>query len=302
MAFGFGVSDVLQLTKFIITAIEDIHDAPTELQELAERVESVEANLHSINKLPNNLAADHAQNISRLVRRINETLSQIRDIVTKYSHTDGFKSAWKRAKFGVWEKGGVGELVEKLEQRTCDLTNAVVIQVLLVTNQMRPQVDQIFAAVCQQQETVGKPGLGQSTSSVMGPKPSNDLSRPFLPPTQMNLVQSVLEHVLHSDQSSNTGSSSNQEDTSIEKVIETEFGRAGIESDSTKAFVDSINKQRKQLAHPEDIDPISTIGGKKRLETPKGWIMVVDSFNEGESMIPPAYKNPSLTLLKYDLS
>ena len=66
MAFGFGVSDILELTKIIVTAIENIHDAPTELQELAERVESVESNLESISKLPSNAAAGNTQNIIRL--------------------------------------------------------------------------------------------------------------------------------------------------------------------------------------------------------------------------------------------
>lgn len=34
MAFGFGVGDILVLTKIVVTTIGNIHDAPTELQEL----------------------------------------------------------------------------------------------------------------------------------------------------------------------------------------------------------------------------------------------------------------------------
>ena len=141
MAFGFEVSDILELTKTIVTAIENIHDAPVELQELAERVESVESNLQSISKLPSNAAAGNTQNIIRLVKGISEVLGKIRDVVIKYGNTDGWRNAFSRAKYGIWEKSGVGDLVAKLEQRTRDLTDSLVIQILLVTNQMRPQID-----------------------------------------------------------------------------------------------------------------------------------------------------------------
>jgi len=108
-------------------------DAPTELQELAERVESVELNLQSINKIQSNAAAGNTQNIIRLVKRVSEVLGKIRDVVIKYGNTDGWKNASKRAKYGIWEKGGVGDLVDKLEQRTRDLNDSLIIQILLVS-------------------------------------------------------------------------------------------------------------------------------------------------------------------------
>jgi len=108
-------------------------DAPTELQELAERVESVELNLQSINKIQSNAAAGNTQNIIRLVKRVSEVLGKIRDVVIKYGNTDGWKNASNRAKYSIWEKGGVGDLVDKLEQRTRDLNDSLIIQILLVS-------------------------------------------------------------------------------------------------------------------------------------------------------------------------
>ena len=53
-------------------------------------------------------------------------------------------------------------------------------------------------------------------------------------------------------------------------------------------------------AHPEGIDPISYIGGRNRLRTPKGWIMLVDSFNEGNLACQNLASETSLlTLLEY---
>jgi len=282
MSFGFGVGNVLALTRVVVATIGNIHDAPTELQELAERVESVELNLQSINKIQSDAAAGNTQNIIRLVKRVSEVLGKIRDVVIKYGNTDGWKNASKRAKYGIWEKGGVGDLVDKLEQRTRDLNDSLIIQILLVTNQMRPQIDQIFTSTRQEQERIRNQSLAQDANSALRPDSSGDFNNPTLVSNQIDLVQSVLERVLHSKQPSNVAVPPDREDTSIVREIEIQLGQAGIEATFTRALIDTINKQRERLAHPEDIDPISYIGGRNRLETPKGWIMVVDSFNEGD--------------------
>lgn len=96
-------------------------------------------------------------------------------------------------------------------------------------------------------------------------------------------MQSVLERVLHSKQPSNVALPPDREDLSVEREIEIQLAQAGIEANFTRALIDIINKQRKRLDHPEDIDPISYIGGRNRLENPKGWMMVVDSFIEGNT-------------------
>ena len=282
MAFGFGVSDIIELTRIIVTAIENIHDAPTELQELAERVELVELNLQSISKLPSNAAVGNTQNIIRLVKGISEVLGKIRDVVIKYGNTDGWRNAFSRAKYGIWEKGGVGDLVTKLEQRTRDLTDSLVIQILLVTNQMRPQIDQIFTSARQEEERIRNKSPAQDTNAARHHDSSGGFNNTTPVSNQIDVVQSVLERVLHSEQPSNVNLPPDREAVSIEREIEIQLGQAGIEAEFTRALIDVINKQRKRLAHPEDIDPISYIGGKNRLETPKGWIMVVDSFNEGK--------------------
>lgn len=106
----------------------------------------MESNLQAINELPTDAVAGNTQNIVRQVKEIGEVLGKIRDVVIKYENTDGWKNAFSRAKYGIWEKGGVGDLVAKLEQRTRDLTFSLTIQILLVTNQMRPQIDQIFTS------------------------------------------------------------------------------------------------------------------------------------------------------------
>ena len=282
MAFGFGVSDIIELTRIIVTAIANIHDAPTELQELAERVELVELNLQSISKLPSNAAAGNTQNIIRLVKGISEVLGKIRDVVIKYGNNDGWRNAFSRAKYGIWEKGGVGDLVAKLEQRTRDLTDSLVIQILLVTNQMRQQIDQIFTSARQEDERIRNQRPAQDTNAAHHHDSSGSFNNTIPASNQIDVVQSVLERVLHSEQPSNVGLQPDREDLSIEREIEIQLGQAGIEAKFTRALIDVINKQRKRLAHPEDIDPISYIGGKNRLETPKGWIMVVDGFNEGK--------------------
>lgn len=76
MAFGFGVGDIIVLTNLLVTTIEDIHDAPKELQELADRVESIEATLESIDELPYNAAVQNMRNMMRLKERVKQDLAQ----------------------------------------------------------------------------------------------------------------------------------------------------------------------------------------------------------------------------------
>lgn len=84
MAFEFGVGDILLLTKMIVNTIEDIRDAPKELQELADRVESVAATLESIDELPYNEEAAgnmrYMRNTGRLKERVKEVSVKMHNI------------------------------------------------------------------------------------------------------------------------------------------------------------------------------------------------------------------------------
>ena len=51
MAFGFGVGDILMLTDLIITTVQGIRNAPDELLELSDRVESIESTLEIFDDL-----------------------------------------------------------------------------------------------------------------------------------------------------------------------------------------------------------------------------------------------------------
>ncbi len=118
---------------------------------------------------------------------------------------------------------------------------------------------------------------------------------------QVDQVQAVLDHVLQTERPSDPTLLPDQEDVSVERELEIQLGQAGIGASVVKALIEVINTQRKQLAHPEDIDPISTTGGRRRLEVPKGWIMVVDSYNEGNIEDPDLAPKPLLTSLQYGL-
>ena len=85
------------------------------------------------------------------------------------------------------------------------------------------------------------------------------------------------------------------------RELEIQLGYQGIESKVTKALLEVIDRKRKQLAHPEDIDLISYTAGRNRLEVPKGWIMVVDSYNEGDFVKLNLAPKASLIFLKYGL-
>lgn len=289
MSFGFGVGDIIQLTAIIKENIKNIRDAPAELQQLAERVDVVQINLHSISRLPLNTEAGPGQSLAKQVERIREVLHKIRDIVVRYRDTNGWRNAFDRAKYGIWEKGGVGDLVNELEQRTHNLTFSLIIQILIMTNQMRPQVDQIFTSLLQRKEHGSTDSPGKEEEATICPIPSGESKNPALISNQIDQVKRILEQALNSEDSSSANLSSDQGPGSIEKEIETKLKQSGIDGNLAKSLLKSISEQQKQLVHPEDIDPISYIGGKNRLETPKGWIMVVDSFNEVRSIIAQTY-------------
>ena len=269
MAFGFGVGDIVLVANIIIKTIEDIHDAPEELQEVNDRVRSVAITLESIDELPYDEAVGNTQNMQNILAlkdRVNEVLVKIQDIVIKYRDNKGRVNALNRVKFGFWDKSEVADLVVKLRDRTDNLTTFLIVQTWRSTNQIQRLVEDSNAA--------------RRSGSQDGTNNQTTVS------DRIDQVQAVLEHILQSERPSDPTLLRDQGNVSIEREIETQLGQAGIESTFTKALIDVIKKQRKRLAHPEDIDPISYTGGRNRLEVPKGWIMVVDSYNEGNAGKP----------------
>lgn len=287
MAFGFGVGDIIVLTNLLVTTIEDIHDAPKELQELADRVESIEATLESIDELPYNAAVQNMRNMARLKERVKQVLRKMHDIVIKYRNSKGRVNPFNRVMYGVWDKREMGELVVKLGERTDDLTTFLIMQTWRLTNQIRPLIDQVLTCTRQEQECGKEGNPGEATKAARHPSPPKGVDVQATASNQIDQVQTVLERILQTEWPNDPALLPNQEDISVEREIELQLGQAGIGAPFTKALIEVINKQRKQLAHPEDIDPISYTGGKNRLEVPKGWIMVVDSYNEGNTRKTP---------------
>ena len=279
MAFGFGVGDILAVTKIIVNAIRDIHDAPTELQEIAERVETVDLNLQSINRFPSVSATGNEANIERLVNRVKEVLEEIKDIVVKYGDTRGWGHAFARTRYGVWEKDSVGNLVEQLEQRTRDLSFSILVQVSFVTNQMRPQIDQILTAIQRQQREGIDYSISQDTQSGSSGRQLAEADKVCLKQSQLDQIQSILERILLSGERNNLITSSSREESSKEQQKDAQVG----ENVGAKLSAGIPDESQTWMPHPEDTDPISYLGGKNRLEIPKGWIMVVDKFNEGKT-------------------
>ena len=288
MAFGFGVGDIIVLTNLLVTTIEDIHDAPKELQELADRVESIEATLESIDELPYNAAVQNMHNMARLKERVKQVLRKMHDIVIKYRNSKRRVSPFNRVMYGVWDKREMGELVVKLGERTDDLTTFLIMQTWRLTNQIRPLIDQVLTCTRQEQARVNEQSPAEDTNAARRPSPPKSADVQVTASNQIDQVQTVLERILQTEPPNDPTLLPNQEDISVEREIEIQLGQAGIGAPFTKALIEVINKQRKQLAHPEDIDPISYTGGKNRLEVPKGWIMVVDSYNEGITRKPSA--------------
>lgn len=261
--FGFGVGDIIALTTMIVKTVEDIHDAPEELQDLAERVAIVDNILESTHgKLPHNAPARNMKNIVRLKDRVKEVLNTMKDIVIKYRDNEGRVNLFHKVIYSVWDKGEIAKLVIKLEERTRNLTDFLLVQIWDTNNLIRPLIEQILTQTRQDQELVNIQNTGSD---------------------HIDQVQAVFHHILQNERSSDPTLVPDQEDVSIEKEIVVQLEQAGVGSTFTKAFVEKINKQRRQLFHTEDIDPISYTGGGNRLEDPKGWIMVIDSYNEGST-------------------
>ena len=263
MAFGFGIGDIIALTTMIVKTVDDIHDAPEELQDLAERVEIIEITLEATHeKLPYNAPTRNMTNMVRLKDRVKEILKEMKDIVVKYRDNEGRVNFLHKVVYSVWDKGDVAKLVVKLEERTRNLTDFLLVQTWDANNQIRPLIEQILTQTRQGQE----PANVQNTGT-----------------DQTDQVQTVLDRVLQNERPSVPTSLPDQEDESIEKEIVLQLEQAGVGSTIIKALVEQIEKQRKQLSPTENIDPISHPGGSNRLADPKGWIMVIDNYNEGNS-------------------
>lgn len=143
MAFGFGVGDVVMLTKFIVKVIGDIRDAPAEVQKLGERVEVIRRHLQSINSLPSNAATGKTNHIAKQVQRISEILSQLKDIVIEYGKRDGWRDLISRAKYGILEKGPVADIVKEVESRTDVLIESLIFQTWETSNGTASKVDEM---------------------------------------------------------------------------------------------------------------------------------------------------------------
>lgn len=276
MSFGFGVGDILSLTTLIIKTVEDISDAPAELQDLAERVELVEDTLESAREETSHIVpASVMKNITRLEERIQKVLSAMYDIVNKYRNNEGRVNPLQRVKYSLCDKREVANLVNKLEERTNDLTGFLVVQTWKSTKQIRPLIEQVLTQIRQNQE----PGKSQSRTESRGPQKVIDIQATSS--DQIDQVQAVLDRVLQTERPNDL--LPDQEDISIEEEIARQLEQASIGSSFSQAFVKEINKQRKQLSHAEDFDPISYSRGENSVKTPKGWIMVIDSYNEGNT-------------------
>ena len=276
MSIGFGVGDIILLTTMIVKTVEDIHDAPAELQDLAERVELVENTLESTHeKTSHNVSASIMRSIVRLKDRIKKVLSAMNDIVNKYRDNEGRVNPFHRVRYSLWDKGEIANLVIKLEERTKDLTGFLVVQTWKSTEQIRPLIEQVLTQIRQDQE----PAKSESRTASSGPQKEIDIQATRS--DQIDQVQAVLDRVLQIERPNDL--LPDQEDISIEKEIARQLEQASIGSTFSQAFVKEINKQRKQLSHAEDFDPISYSRGKNPLEIPKGWIMVIDSYNEGNT-------------------
>ena len=269
MAFGFGVGDIIALTTIIVKTVEEIHDAPKELQDLAKRVESVEEILESIHeKLPHNEPAQNMTNIERNIERrkerVKEVLETMKDIVIKYRDDKGRVKFLNKVIYSVWDKGDVAKLVVKLEERTRKLIDFLLVQIWAMNNQIRPLIEQILAQTRQDQ---GHANIQKTDSD------------------HVDQVKAILDRVLQNERPSDPTLPPDEEDVSIENQIVLQMEQAGVESSLTKALVERIDKQRKQIFHAEDVDPVSYTRGNDHLEDSKGWIMVVDSYNEGDTII-----------------
>ena len=289
------------LTQVIVNTVEDIYEAPKELQALADQVELIETTLESVGELPRSEAAKNMRNFIKRKDRVMEVLEEMRDIVIKYRENQGGVNPFNRIMYGVWEKRGVGELMTKLERRTDDLTTFLIMQTWALTKETRPLIDQILANTRQEQKHARDPSPSENKNAIRLPGSQDATNNQTTASKQIDQVQAVLNHVLETEGPSGPVLLPEHEDVSLERELEIQLGNQGIESKVTKALLEVIDRKRKQLAHPEDIDPISYTAGRNRLEVPKGWIMVVDSYNEGNFVKLNLAPKTLLIFLKYGL-
>ncbi len=279
MAFGFGVGDIIAITKLLVTTLKDIKGALPELQELAEQVESVKETLQSIDEeLPQDVVPGNKHGIKRRKERVKEVLNKMLAIVIKYRDNEGRVKTFNQVKYALWDKREMEDLVAKLGKRTDDLTTFLLMQIWRLTHQMRPLIDQVLAVARDQQERANNQSSVGHTNAARHFDSNKDQ---ITVSDEIGRVRAVLDRILQNEQPSNLTAQSDQEDVSIEQELELQLGHAGVRVTFTRALIEVIHQQRKRLLHPEDIDPISHTGGKNLLGMSKGWILVIDSHNGG---------------------
>ena len=301
MAFGFGVGDIVMLTQVIVNTVEDIYEAPKELQALADQVELIETTLESVGELPPSKAARNMQNFIKRKERVMEVLEEMRDNVIKQRENHGGVNSFNRIMYGVWEMRGVGELMIKLERRTDDSTTFLIMQTWGLTKETRPLIDQILGNTLQEQKHARDASPSENKNATPLPGSHDATNAQTTASRQIDQVQALLNHVLEIEGPSDPVLLPEHEVVSLERELEIQLGSQGIESKVTKALLEVIDRKRKQLVHPEDIDPISYTAGRKYLEVPKGWIMVVDSYNEGNVVKRNLAPKALSIFLKYGL-
>ena len=267
------VSDIFALTTTIIKTIEDIHNAPAELQNLAKRVRVVNAFL----------GVDYAKSqhnvvMNSIIYEIEMVLRVMKDIVTKYRDNEGqVEFLFYGIKYKLSDKQGITNLVIKLEERMIDLTTLFVVQTLDSTNQLRRPIEKVLTQTRQDQ------GPAKSQSRTQSPDPEKGIDNQAIRSDQIDKVKAVFDKIWQTERPNELTLLPDQGDISTEKEVALQLEQASIGSTFSKAFTEVIDKQRKQLSHAEDIDLISYTGYENRSKKPKGWIMVIDSYNEGNT-------------------
>ena len=171
-----------------------------------------------------------------------------------------------------------------------------------LTKELRPLIDQILANTRQEQELARDPSPSETENAIRPPGSQDTTNNQTTASKRIDQVQAVLNHVLENEGPSDPDLLPEHEDVSLERELEIQLQKQGIESEATKALLEVIDRKRKQLAHSEDIDPISYTAGRNQLEGPKGWIMVVDNYNEGNSENLNRAPEALLRSLKYSPS
>ena len=142
MSIDFGVGDIITLTAIIVKMVEDIHDAPEELRDLAGWVGTVENLIESTHeKLTQNAPERIMSHLVILKDRVTNVLSAMRDIVTKDRDKEGRVNPFHRAMYSVWDKREIAKFVTKLEEQANYLTDLLPVQTWDSTDQIRPLIE-----------------------------------------------------------------------------------------------------------------------------------------------------------------